>query len=109
MNDDLAVAQQQDDEKQAKLENAAIASLKDAERAWVSYRDVRCKAAADYDVGRVSPMICSRCLRTLTEHRIADLKSIYEGRGRKLGTPSILLQRVNECNRCYRQLTIGST
>ena len=81
-SDDLADAR--DDEEQAKLENTAIANLKHAEKAWLSYRDVQCNAAADFDPGSIAPMIYSQCLKTLTEHRIADLKSIYEGRGRKL-------------------------
>ena len=84
MVDDLAEARQQGDEEQAKEENTAIASLKQAERAWLLYRDVQCKAAADYDRGSIRPMIYSQCLKTVTEHRIADLKSIYGGRGRKL-------------------------
>lgn len=84
MDKDLADARQQNDEEGARVENEAIANLKHAERAWVSYRDVQCKAAADYDAGSIAPLIPSKCLPTLTEHRIADLKSIYEGRGRKL-------------------------
>lgn len=84
MKDDLVDAQRQGDEEQAKQENAAIANLKHAESAWLAYRDVQCKAAAEYDRGSVTPMIYSQCLTTLTDHRIADLRGIYEGRGRKL-------------------------
>jgi uncharacterized protein YecT (DUF1311 family) len=85
MNDDLARAQKQGNQKQIKYEETAIASLKDAERTWMSYRDIQCKAAAQqYEGGSMTPMIYSQCLTTLTEHRTADLKSLYEDGDRKL-------------------------
>jgi uncharacterized protein YecT (DUF1311 family) len=85
MTDDLAGAQKQADQKQMKYEEAAIASLKEAERTWLSYRDIQCKAAAQqYEGGTMAPMIYSQCLTTVTEHRTADLKSIYEDGDRKL-------------------------
>jgi uncharacterized protein YecT (DUF1311 family) len=85
MTDDLARAQNQGDQKQIKYEETAIASLKEAERTWISYRDIQCKAAAQqYEGGSAAPMIYSQCLTTVTEHRTADLKSIYEDGGRKL-------------------------
>ena len=85
MTDDLSRAQKQGDQKQVKYEETAIASLKEAERTWISYRDVQCKASAQqYEGGSMAPMIYSQCLTTLTEHRAADLKSIYEDGDRKL-------------------------
>ena len=85
MTDDLARAQKQGDQKQIKYEETAIASLREAERTWISYRDIQCKAAAQqYEGGSMAPMIYSQCLTTLTEHRTADLKSIYEDGDRKL-------------------------
>ena len=85
MADDLARAQKAGDQRQTKYERTAITSLKEAERAWLSYRDIQCKAAGQqYEGGSMSPMIYSQCLTTLTEHRIADLKSIYEDGDRKL-------------------------
>lgn len=85
MTDDLAAAQKRADARQLKYEEAAIASLKEAERTWLSYRDIQCKAAGQqYEGGSMAPMIYSQCLTTLTEHRIADLKSIYEDGDRKL-------------------------
>jgi uncharacterized protein YecT (DUF1311 family) len=85
MTDDLARAQKQADQKEMKYEEAAIASLKEAERTWLSYRDIQCKAAAQqYEGGTMAPMIYSQCLTTVTEHRTADLKSIYEDGDRKL-------------------------
>jgi uncharacterized protein YecT (DUF1311 family) len=85
MTDDLARAQKNVDQKQIKYEETAIASLREAERSWISYRDIQCKAAAQqYEGGSMAPMIYSQCLTTLTEHRTADLKSIYEDGDRKL-------------------------
>jgi uncharacterized protein YecT (DUF1311 family) len=85
MTDDLARAQKEGDQKQIKYEETAMASLREAERTWISYRDIQCKAAAQqYEGGSMAPMIYSQCLTTLTEHRTADLKSIYEDGDRKL-------------------------
>lgn len=85
MTDDLAQAQMRGDQKQIKYEETAIASLKEAERTWISYRDIQCEAAAQqYEGGSMAPMIYSQCLTTVTVHRTADLKSIYEDGDRKL-------------------------
>ena len=85
MAGDLARAQKRSDQKQIKYEEMAIANLKEAERTWMSYRDIQCKAAAQqYEGGSMAPMIYSQCLTTLTEHRAADLKSVYEDGDRKL-------------------------
>ena len=46
MTDDLERAQKQGDQKEIRYEETAIASLKEAERTWISYRDIQCKAAA---------------------------------------------------------------
>src|SRR5450755_3744989 len=52
MTDDLARSQKQGDQKQTKYEETAMASLKEAERTWISYRDIQCKAAAqEYEGG----------------------------------------------------------
>lgn len=85
MTDDLARAQKQRDQNQINYEATAIASLKEAERTWISYRNIQCKAAAQqYEGGSMAPMIYSQCLTTLTEHRTADIKGIYEDGDRKL-------------------------
>jgi|SRR5580658_1016933 uncharacterized protein YecT (DUF1311 family) len=85
MTDDLARAQKQRDQKQIKYEETAMASLREAERTWIFYRDIQCKAAGQqYEGGSMVPMIYSQCLTNLTEHRTADLKSIYEDGDRKL-------------------------
>jgi uncharacterized protein YecT (DUF1311 family) len=85
MTDDLARAQKRGDQKQTEYDETAIASLREAERTWISYQDIQCKAAAQqYEEGSMAPMIYSQCLTTVTVHRTADLKSIYEDGDRKL-------------------------
>ena len=85
MTGDLVRAQEQNDQRQIKYEETAATSLEEAERTWLSYRDIQCKAAAQqYEGGSMAPMIYSQCLTKLTEHRIADLKGIYESGDRKL-------------------------
>jgi uncharacterized protein YecT (DUF1311 family) len=45
MTDDLTRAQKRGDQRQIKYEEAAMTSLKEAERAGLSYRDIECRAA----------------------------------------------------------------
>jgi uncharacterized protein YecT (DUF1311 family) len=79
MNEDLSHAKGSGDHAQMSYEEAGIAAMKDAERAWLSYRDLQCKAAAQrYEGGTMAPLAYSNCLKTLTEHRIDDLKNAYE-------------------------------
>ena len=85
MKDDQTRAETKSDQRQVEYEKTAIASLKQSERAWLAYRDLQCKAAGQqYEGGSMGPMIESQCLTTLTKHRIADLKSVYEDGDRKL-------------------------
>jgi uncharacterized protein YecT (DUF1311 family) len=85
MTNDQERAEKRSDQRQIQYEKTAVESLKQAERAWLTYRDLQCRAAGQqYEGGSMRPMIESQCLTTLTEHRIADLKSIYEDGDRKL-------------------------
>ncbi len=85
MTADLTRAGKEGDQRQIEYEKTAIAALLQAERAWLNYRDVQCKAAGQqYEGGSMKPLIEARCLTTLTEHRIVDLKSVYENGDRKL-------------------------
>ena len=53
---------------------AAAAPLRSAQRAWISYRDLACKAeTAVYEGGSIAPMVASQCQERLTRARIADL------------------------------------
>lgn len=85
MNDDLQQAQKKDDQDQVRYEQAGINGLKGAQHAWSLYRDLQCKEAAQrYEPGTMTPIVSSNCLTTLTDHRIDDLKSVYEDAGQKL-------------------------
>ena len=85
MSDDSAKAKSRNDQAQVDYEQKAMDSLKQAEHAWITYRDAQCNAAAQqYEGGSMSPMIYSQCLTTLTKQRVDALKSIYEDDGWKL-------------------------
>jgi uncharacterized protein YecT (DUF1311 family) len=63
----------------------SLANLKSAERQWLVYRDIQCNAAGElYVGGSMKPMIYHQCMTTLTNNRIADLKSIYGADGDRL-------------------------
>jgi uncharacterized protein YecT (DUF1311 family) len=51
-------------------------SLRDAERAWIFYRDKECSfATTGTSGGSVHPMVLSQCLTQKTNARIAELKA----------------------------------
>jgi uncharacterized protein YecT (DUF1311 family) len=85
LTDDRTRAEKEKNQSQINYEQAGIDGLKDAESAWANYRDLQCRAAGQrYEGGSMRPMVQSLCMKTLTEHRIADLKSIYERSDQKL-------------------------
>ena len=52
--------------------------LRDAQLAWIAYRDATCKAEAGiYRGGTIMPSIGVRCVLRLDRQRIADLKDAY--------------------------------
>ena len=60
----------------------AANALKEAQRAWIPYRDKAC-AAYGFQArgGSMEPMLVYGCLATLTRTRIEQLKEIAEGLG----------------------------
>lgn len=58
---------------------SAAKALLDAQRAWITYRDLAC-AAEGFVVkgGTMEPMIISTCKARLTQQRINDLKKLVE-------------------------------
>jgi uncharacterized protein YecT (DUF1311 family) len=81
----LKNAQDRQDEDASKLSQTAIQKLEATEKAWISYRDLQCDAAKfEYEGSSVNPMIWAICMKTVTEHRISDLKDAYETPERKL-------------------------
>lgn len=65
----------------ADLKGAAEA-LKEAQRAWVPYRDKACAAAGFLARGgSMEPMLVYSCLAELTEQRTQELEQLTEGLG----------------------------
>lgn len=60
----------------------AVDALRDAQRAWVPYRNKAC-AAEGYLArgGTMEPMLVSGCLERLTRQRIGDLQVLVDGLG----------------------------
>jgi uncharacterized protein YecT (DUF1311 family) len=85
MTDDLARAEKEGDRDQVSYEQKGISNLKKAEDMWLSYRDAQCDAASQrHEGGSMVPLVYSHCMKTLTVHRIDDLKSVYEEGVQKL-------------------------
>jgi uncharacterized protein YecT (DUF1311 family) len=79
MSEDVAEAQEEGNHLQIKCQQTGIPNLKKAEPEWLSYRRIQCDATAQrYEGGSMMLMTYSQCLKTLTDERIADLKSIYD-------------------------------
>jgi len=59
-------------------QNESIERLKQAQRAWITYRDLHCSIARDqYEGGSMAPMVWSMCMETVTQHRIEELNAAY--------------------------------
>ncbi len=53
--------------------------LLDAQRAWIKFKEVQCKSAAEsYDGGSVQPIIYSGCLQKLSEEKTKHLNEYLE-------------------------------
>jgi uncharacterized protein YecT (DUF1311 family) len=59
----------------AKLDDAEKSQLKQAQTAWLKYRDTNCEFVADqYKGGTIRPMIHGLCLADMTRKRTIELK-----------------------------------
>jgi len=59
----------------ATLDEEEKAQLKNAETAWIKYRDANCDFVADqYKGGSIRPMIHAMCLADVTTNRTTELK-----------------------------------
>ena len=57
--------------------------LKEAQRAWLKYRDANCDFVADqYKGGTMRPMIYAICLGDMTRNRTAELRTQIKERNR---------------------------
>lgn len=67
------------DELMRKYAAGAIADLKAAQDAWVTYRDLECKAEAGQEAGgSIQPTILANCMETITRARIQQLHDTYD-------------------------------
>jgi len=57
------------------------AQLKEAENAWIKYRDLNCDFVADqYKGGSIRPMVHGNCLADVTRNRTKEIKSQIQDR-----------------------------
>src|SRR5256885_12713525 len=60
----------------SKLDDEEKAQLKNAQLAWLKYRDANCDFVADqYKGGTMRPMIAAICLADVTNNRTTELKA----------------------------------
>jgi uncharacterized protein YecT (DUF1311 family) len=65
----------------AMLDDDEKAQLKNAENAWLKYRDTNCEFVADqYKGGSIRPMIAAICLADVTSNRATELKNQIKDR-----------------------------
>ena len=59
----------------AKLDDEEKAQLKEAQNAWLKYRDLNCEFVGDqYKGGSIRPMIYAMCLTDVTKTRTSELR-----------------------------------
>lgn len=64
---------------EAALDKSVGLLLRDAQRAWISFRDKACKAeGALYGGGSMQPMVIADCMTRLTQRRTEDLKLLSQ-------------------------------
>jgi uncharacterized protein YecT (DUF1311 family) len=65
----------------AKLDDEEKAQLKEAQTAWLKYRDTNCDFVADqYKGGTMRPMIYAGCLADVTKNRTSELREQIKDR-----------------------------
>jgi uncharacterized protein YecT (DUF1311 family) len=65
----------------AMLDDEQKAQLKDAQNAWLKYRDAHCDFVADqYKGGSIRPMIAAMCLTDVTKNRTTELRAQIKDR-----------------------------
>jgi uncharacterized protein YecT (DUF1311 family) len=82
---DLDDANAKSDKDHAAFDAKSIGILRDAQAAWVKYRDLQCSAAGQqFQAGSIEPLIIARCMTITTRHRIEEIHDAYEIGGRTL-------------------------
>ena len=65
----------------SKLDESEKVQLKNAQLAWLKYRDANCEFVADqYKGGTMRPMIAAMCLADVTNARVSELTSQIKDR-----------------------------
>lgn len=65
----------------AMLDDEQKAQLKDAQNAWLKYRDAHCDFVADqFKGGSMRPMIAAMCLADVTKNRTTELRGQIKDR-----------------------------
>lgn len=60
-------------------EVGAVIALRDAQRAWITYRDAACEAESIlFRGGSMEPLILASCMADLTRRRTNDLRNLAE-------------------------------
>jgi len=63
------------------LDNEEKAQLKDAQTAWLKYRDANCSFVADqFKGGSMRPMVAGLCLADMTKNRTIELRGQIKDR-----------------------------
>lgn len=61
-----------------------LIDLRHAENAWITFRDLNCKAEKSlYDGGTAVGPVYNACMEAMTRHRLAGLKTMYDWRVNK--------------------------
>ncbi|MCV0425511.1 MAG: DUF1311 domain-containing protein [Roseibium sp.] len=55
--------------------------LRDAQRAWITYRDKACEVYNYPDGGSIQPLLINECMLKITKDRTHDLKTFAAGLG----------------------------
>lgn len=70
---------QQTDAALSAADRGAEVALRDAQRAWITFRDAACSAEGYvYFGGSIRPLVVSRCLERMTRARTEELRTMAE-------------------------------
>ena len=79
MQKEIAAARQKNDASEEKYNATTLEKLRNAERAWIRYRDLHCDAARSLsEGGSVSALAWANCMTEVTSRRIEELKNTYK-------------------------------
>jgi uncharacterized protein YecT (DUF1311 family) len=70
---------QQTDAALPQADRGAEVALRDAQRAWITFRDAACRAEGYvFFGGSIRPLVVSNCLERMTRARTEDLRALAE-------------------------------